>query len=243
MKKSLVLIILAAVIFSGNDAVARQGFQGGGGGFILGYMQANLDEINNQILSMGIPKFDDGFFLYGGRGFGFVNDHIRIGGMGMGGRMITSGFVPGNGSNTPDLAKEVEFSMGYGGVTLEYVYDAPYGIQVFTGGLIGWGGLSVRIAQYESALNWNGIWDNYGVNYTGDSYDLSIMLDNCLFILNPWIGAFYNILPWMGVSGQVGYFYSTASSGNWDVAGSKVLGGPDLDLSNLNFEFSILFGG
>ncbi len=242
MKNIFVLALCAVLALGASSVFARAGFSGGGGGPVIGYDTPDLGELNSQLTAMGVPKFDDGLFLYGGKGYGYINRNFRIGGMGAGGSTASSALVPGFGG-APDLAKEVTFDMGYGGVTLEYVYDAPWGIQLFAGGLIGWGGVSLRISQYDNALSWNGIWDDYHIGTTNDSNDQTITLDNSLFILNPWVGGFVKILPWMGFSGQVGYFYSKASSENWQVVGSSVIGAPDLDLSNVNFEIAIVFGG
>ena len=157
MKKSTLLLVCVSLFMFAGIADARPGFSGGGGGFVIVYQQPDLKDINNQILQMGIPELDEGFFLYGGQGYGYVNRNFRIGGMGAGGAIATSALVPGFGG-APDLAKEVEFMIGYGGVTLEYVYDTPIGLQLFGGGMIGWGGISLRVSQYENALSWSGIW-------------------------------------------------------------------------------------
>jgi len=242
MKNIFVLAICAAFLFGAGSTFARAGFSGGGGGPVIGYQTPDLGVLNSQLTAMGVPEFDNGLFLYGGKGYGYINRKFRIGGLGYGGSAVSSALVHGFGG-APDLAKEVAFDMGYGGVTLEYVYDAPFGIQVFAGGLIGWGGVSLRISQHQNALSWDGIWEDYHIGYAGDSYDLNITMDNSLFILNPWVGGFVKILPWMGFSGQVGYFYTKASSDNWGVLGSSVYGAPDLDLNNVNFEFAIVFGG
>jgi hypothetical protein len=109
--------------------------------------------------------------------------------------------------------------------------------------MIGWGGISLMIAQLENSPNWNGIWDNFDNIFTNDSNDQWIRLDNGLFILNPWVEVGRKILPWMGFTGKVGYFWSKAAGGNWTVGGSKVYGGPEIDLSNVNVEVAIIFGG
>ncbi|NQS97168.1 MAG: hypothetical protein HQ591_01820 [candidate division Zixibacteria bacterium] len=251
MKQLLVTILVVVLIFTvfTGTSLAGGGFKGGGGGPLFAYLAPDLGDLNDQIVLMGIPELDDGFWTFGGKGFGFVGKNFRIGGLGAGGVMTTSGFVPGTivGLDTiPGLVKEVEFAMGYGGVTLEYVMNTPLDVQLTAGGLIGWGGISVRISEYESSLYWSGeekgIWNNYYEDYTGDSYNLTITAENSIFILSPWIGANYKILPWMGFSGKAGYFFSKAGSGNWEVAGSKVYAAPEIELSNVYYEFAIIFG-
>ena len=237
---TLLAVVLIFTVFTGIS-LAGGGFKAGGGGPLFAYLAPDLGDLNDQINQMGIPELDDGLWIFGGKGFGFVGKNFRIGGMGAGGEMTTSGFVPGVG-DIPGLVKEVEFSMGYGGVTLEYVMNTPLDVQLVAGGLIGLGGISVRISEYASSLSWNGLWEDYHEGYTGDSYDQTVTADNSLFILSPWVGAAYKVLPWMGFSGKAGYFYSKAGSGSWEVAGSKVYAAPEIDLSNVYYEFAIIFG-
>lgn len=242
MKKLSILLAAAAMFALTNLAFAGPGFSGGGGGVTFTYIKPDLSPLNNQILQMGIPELEEGMFLFGGHGYGYVSRHFRIGGMGVGGTMSTSGFVDGVGM-IPGLVKEVQFDIGYGGVTLEYCYNTPVGIQLFAGGLIGWGGISITVSQYENSLSWNNLWENYHSYYIGDSYDQTINMNNSIFVLNPWAGAFYKVLPWMGVAGKAGYFYSTAPSGNWSTQESEIYGAPEIDLSNVSFEVSLTFGG
>ncbi len=54
-------------------AMARPGFRGGGGGFIIGYMTPDLGPINDEIsllssTSNQISGFDDGMVMFGGQG-------------------------------------------------------------------------------------------------------------------------------------------------------------------------------
>lgn len=246
MKKLVVFLAVAATLLSFGSAFARAGFSGGGGGVVFVYTSPDLGPINSMISTMGgNMKLDDGFFIYGGKGYGYINRHIRIGGMGAGGSLTTSALVPGTTGppDIPALAKEVQFDMGYGGVTLEYVTELPFDLQLFAGGMIGWGAISLRLSQYENVLSWNDIWADYGIGYPGDSYDLNNTMDCEFFALSPWVGGFYKILPWMGVSGKAGYFYAKCAEGNWTSVGSNVVGAPEIDLSNVFYEFSIMFGG
>lgn len=247
MKKALFSLFIAAlVLFSfSNLSCAGSGFRAGGGGVIFSWNSPDLGPLNREIENMGINDLDEGFFTFGGRGFGYVSRNIRIGGLGAGGNTSVSGLVPEHtveNITIPELVKEVDFSMGYGGVTLEYTRDLPFDIQLFAGGMLGWGGVSVRISQYEKSLSWGGIWGDYQQGYTGDSYDLTVTAINSIFILNPWVGVEYKVLPWMGFYGKVGYFYAIAKSGNWKVIDSKLFGAPELDLNNFNLEFAIIFG-
>jgi hypothetical protein len=207
------------------------------------YLSPDLGPLNTQIALMGIPNLKEEMFIFGGKGFGYVSRNIRIGGMGGGGEVTTDGVIEGDPTiETDDLAKEVAFSLGFGGVTVEYTYNTPLNIQLVAGGMLGWGGITVRISQFQGVPNWEGIWEDYQTGYTGDSYDLTVYMNNSIFILNPWIGAEYKILPWMGIAGKAGYFYSKASRSNWNSEGTEIFGGEEIDLSNVSFEVAIIFG-
>ncbi|MBC8204529.1 hypothetical protein ISS30_00725 [bacterium] len=163
--------------------------------------------------------------------------------MGAGGYVSTSGMTPAVG-NIPALDKEVSFSMGYGGVTLEYILDFPFEVmdgQFFIGGLIGGGGAAVNISQYAS-LSWGDIWDNYQLPNGDDKYTQTVEMSRGFFLLDPWAGIHINLLDWLAFAGKAGYFFPIADS-DWKVNDSKVFGAPDLDLDNFHFEFAVLFGG
>jgi hypothetical protein len=242
-RTSLLFIALVIILGFSSLSFARKGFGGGGGGVVFNYLSLDLGPINEQIVLTGMDEFKTGFFCYGGRGYGYVSKNMRIGGMGAGGSVTTSQYFAVT-TTTPEMVKEAEFSMNYGGVTLEYIYDAPMGVQIAAGGMLGWGGITVRIWQHSGPLSWQGIWENYNIGYSGDSYDISNTLDNSLFILSPWVEAGYKVLDWMQFTGKVGYFWSTAKSGNWSAEGSSVSGATkDVDLSNFFFGFEIMFGG
>ena len=241
MKKySIFLLSLILILGLMVDQGLAGGFRHGGGGPTFAYMMPDLDEINMQITAMQIPKLDDGFFAYGGKGFGFVGGNFAIGGMGAGGSMSTSGFVPASGE-IPGLVKEVDVELGYGGVFVEYAMNTPLKCQLLLGSLIGWGGMTVKIVQHESSLYWDGIWENYQGDTSGN-YDYTIQMDNSLFILSPWVGLTRKVLPWMGLNLKAGYFYSKAADDKWEVAGSEVFQAPDIDLGHIYYELAILFG-
>ena len=188
-----------------------------------------------------ISELDDGFVVIGGRGYGYVNRNFRIGGGGAGGWTTTSGMTPADPvNNIPALDKEITFSMGYGGVTLEYVYDLPFGLQMFGGGMIGGGGASIDIGQYESR-SWGSIWDNYQF-VDSTNYTQTITMERGFMLIDPWMGIHFNILDWMAVSGKVGYFFPLLES-DWKINDTEMFGAPDIDLANWHFDFAILFGG
>ena len=63
----------------------REPTYGGGGHFFMSYMMTDFDVLNKELVSMGIPGLSDGFYLWGGGGYGTITPRLRIGGMGAAG--------------------------------------------------------------------------------------------------------------------------------------------------------------
>lgn len=88
--KSLFAIIFATLLFSSfiysQDSQYFDAPFGGGGGYSPGWYFPNLDQVNLQMKTFGVPAFSNGgFYTSGGSGFiylGFI-PHLRVGGMGL----------------------------------------------------------------------------------------------------------------------------------------------------------------
>ncbi len=174
MKK---LIILAILLCTGSFVSAQEARYydapfGGGGGFTPGWIFPKFDEINNQLRQFGVPEFSNsGFFTTGGGGFiylGFIKN-LRVGGMGFGGSKSVSGTgsIPGlldkafiNNSLQLDLNREVDYSLGGGGVTIEYTLPFIKTFGISLGGIIGSGSMQMDIYQNSGSFSWNNFWSN-----------------------------------------------------------------------------------
>ena len=94
----------------------------------------------------------NGIFTTGGGGFiyiGFVPG-LRIGGIGYGGS--TDNLSVANGLNTETL-----YSIGGGGLTIEYTVPFIKSIGVSPGLTIGGGNISVELYQHGVNNSWNGL--------------------------------------------------------------------------------------
>ena len=89
---------------------------GGGIGYVPAWYIPNIDPINVQLSEIGMTELStSGFYSSGIAGFlyvGFVKN-LRIGGMGYGGSVSSSQTID-------NVNREVVYSLGGGGVTLEY---------------------------------------------------------------------------------------------------------------------------
>jgi hypothetical protein len=177
MKKPTILIILIVSFYSSQNIFAQEARYydapfGGGGGFTPGWIFPKFDELNKQLRQFGVPEFSSsGFFTTGGAGFiylGFIKN-LRIGGMGFGGSKSVSGSevfpdllnkTSGINSSEYILNKEVDYSLGGGGVTIEYTlpFIRTFGISV--GGVIGGGSLQLDVYQNSGSFSWNNFWND-----------------------------------------------------------------------------------
>ena len=243
--ETFILMALFILFLSPEFLSASGGFTSGGGGFGFGWLSADFSDINSEIALMGLNPVDEGVGLFGFEGFGYISDNVRVGVRFAGGGNRTSGVIPAVldvnlQELVLELVKEAVVSSGVSGLTIEYTREVPYGIQMIAGGMIGFGNVSVKISQFETPLTWTGIWDEYQTGVGG--YNLTMEASNSLFVLNPWIGAEYKLLRWMGVCVKAGYVFSTSESGDWKVNNREIFGGPKVGMSSLNFEFSVIFG-
>jgi len=236
-----ILIALFLLFLSPEFLSASGGFRSGGGGFGFGWLTADFSDLNSEIATMGLDPVDESVGLFGFQGFGYITDNVRIGIKMTGGSNRTSGATAADPTaEIPALVKEAVASSGVSGLTVEYTRNVPYGIQMIAGGMIGFGHISVRLSQFETPLTWDGIWDEYQMGAGG--YNLTMEASNSVFILNPWIGAEYKVLRWMGVMVKAGYVFATSQSSDWAVNNSDIYGGPKVGMNSLNFEFFVIFG-
>ncbi|KPL07669.1 hypothetical protein AMJ86_03485 [bacterium SM23_57] len=206
----------------------------GGGGPMFMYLGFDVPEIDVKVQELGIPALGDGMMLYGGGGFAQIVPRFRLGGMGFGGSLSTSGY------QSP-FSKEVDIGIGFGGITGEYDLLYLKRFNGYIGTMFGWGGLSISIHRSQTPANWEDIWGDYvqGTSVENASTDLN----GSLLILMPWAGARYFLTSWMAIDGRAGYFWSKIDGEDWKTNDEKVFNGPDIDLGNFYLQLSLFFGG
>ncbi|TKJ39684.1 hypothetical protein CEE37_10410 [candidate division LCP-89 bacterium B3_LCP] len=233
--KTILIITLTIIVISSPVGAAWNSFQGGAGGFSFYIVKPDLGPLNTELKALGMPQFDGYMFLYGGQGFGYVSNSLRIGGMGFGGSVSVNDIENG-------YAREAIFSMGWGGILIEYLMLEVSNFELFTGGTLGWGSVSVSLRKTDSPVSWGEIWNNY-TSQTGSGDSISSELSHSFFMIQPRVGVKYYLLDWLAVGGSIDVPILNLSSSGWSINGDNIYDAPSLDLTQPFFQFSILVGG
>jgi hypothetical protein len=194
---------------------------GGGAGFIQHYLFLDMDPINKMLVSANAAPFDgNGLVMLGGQGYGYIMllPNFRLGGQGASGTR-TSRSLQGNTRRT------VELSVGYGGVTMDYVIPIRPRVDVALGMVLGSGGMSMKITRDNGAgKDWNQIWKDFGGQ---DSvYNYSSTLEGSFFVYQPSVNVEVAVLRWLGL--RVGASYLGMAGGNWKADDQfDIIGVPD----------------
>ena len=240
MKRSIVAVLVLALlcVISPIDGAAKAleggGYTYGGGGPCFFFSRPDFGVINEETGAMGIGALGKNFIMYGGGGWGVVKKNWKIGGMGAGGSISARGKSQG-------YSRKAEFSLGFGGPTLEYACF-PFGLfEIDFGLLIAWGTMSIGLTQNAGDGTWDDIWRNYQVT-DGEADHLYTTMERDFFALYPWTGFRVKIFEWLGVGAKAGYFYPTSDAADWEVGGREVLNAPKVTLRHWIYQLSIIFG-
>ncbi|MDI6766365.1 MAG: hypothetical protein QME52_06035 [Bacteroidota bacterium] len=187
---------------------------GGAGGFTQNLLFLNLDPINEILRNSNAAPFKKNpIFLLGGQGYGYIMviPNLRIGGAGAGGSMVSEPLVTKSGNIY--ITREVEFSVGCGGVTIEYAIPIFHRLDISAGILLGGGGLTLKIMRDEGNPKiWNQIWDDFAdISISRNQYIRT--LSGSFFVYQPTLNIEYSILRWLGV--RFGVSYSGMAMADW----------------------------
>ncbi|OGU66860.1 MAG: hypothetical protein A2W30_09260 [Ignavibacteria bacterium RBG_16_36_9] len=198
--------IIFAILFCTGTMIYGQSGQffdapfGGGIGYVPAWYVPNIDPINTQLSANGMSELSSsGFYSSGIAGFlyvGFVKN-LRVGGMGYGGSISTS-------QNIEDVNREVVYSLGGGGLTLEYTLPFIKDIGVSVGAAIGSGSLELDIYRNSGDFTWEGTWEELSdPNIPSESYNRK--LKNSFWMITPSINLDYPIYRFVSLRLGVGY--------------------------------------
>ena len=204
-------------------ANSSQGKIGGGGGYTPGWLFMDLDRLNETIVAAGGTPFDGGrLLMQGGQGYAYLLlvQNLRIGGMGMSGTRSTARI-----EQSTNTRRDVELSVGYGGVTLEYTVPVVPRLDVTIGTVLGGGGMSLTIRRDRgSAREWGDIWGEMGGAQAATEF--SRKLEGSFFTYQPSLTVELALLRWLGIRAGVGYL--GMAGGSWELDGHyELLGVPD----------------
>ncbi len=197
---------------------------GGGIGYVPAWYIPNVDPINNQLNQIGMPELStSGFYSSGIAGYlyvGFVKN-LRIGGMGYGGSISTS-----------DENREVIYSLGGGGLTIEYTLPFIKNLGVSLGASIGAGNLELDIYRNSGSFSWEGTWEILSdPNVTSESYYRK--LQNSYWMFSPTINLDYPIYRF--VSLRLGAGYQITFADDWTADNDQSVSGIPSDLNGNSF--------
>jgi hypothetical protein len=235
MKKSLLLFSL--FIFSFEALPQTQQFFdspfGGGGGFTPGWTFANADDLNNMLFQANMPQVSSsGIFTTGGAGFFYIGfiPGLRIGGMGYGGSSTSkSSYTQLN----TIYKEEAVYSIGGGGVTIEYTIPFIKSVGVSLGATIGGGGIGIELYKNKDNNTWNGMFSEFAAPSASTNNNIHRTLKNNYWIIVPTLNIdipFYRFLCF-----RVGAGYNLTLGEKWKIDSDLDITGVPTTFNGKNF--------
>ena len=238
MNKLLILAIVinfTAITFPQQQKKYFDAPFGGGIGYVPAWYIPNLDPVNVELKSIGMPELStSGFYSSGGAGFiylGFIK-FLRIGGMGYGGSVSSTQTVDG-------FNREVVYSLGGGGITIEYTLPIIKDIALSVGAIIGAGTLKIQLYRNSGNFSWQGTWEEFS---SDESTSFSRTLENSYWMFTPTVNLDFPFNRFILV--RLGVGYQLAFNDDWTADNEQELKNVPSDLNaNAFFIQSGLFIG
>lgn len=197
---------------------------GGGIGYVPAWYIPNVDPINTQLY--GMPELStSGFYSSGIAGFlylGFVKN-LRVGGMGYGGSISSSQTID-------NVNREVVYSLGGGGLTVEYTLPFIKNLGVSVGAILGAGSMSLELYRNDGNFNWENIWNEID---DGQSTNISRKIKNGYWMFTPTINLDYPIYRFVSLRLGVGYQLTFADE--WTADNDQPVANIPSDLNSNSF--------
>ncbi len=163
----------------------------------------DLGPINNEISKMGLNNLSSNVFTLGGGGYAYIMlvDNLRLGGIGFGGSTSEKKLVNG-------FDKEVEYSYGLGGLTVEYTLPTNVNRFAFSvGAIIGAGSAEIDIYQNKRELPWDVVWNEVQQNGKATE-NINRKLKNSFFTFAPTLNVDIAVTRFMALRLGGGYIYT-----------------------------------
>ncbi|WP_148267606.1 hypothetical protein [Ignavibacterium album] len=233
MKNILAILIVASaahISFAQSQKFFDAPF-GGGGGFTPSFYFTNFDAINSKLAENNFPEFTNkGILTTGGGGYiyiGFIK-YLRIGGMGFGG-MVSNSFS----NSVADY--QIDYSIGGGGVTLEYTLPFIKDFGVSLGTTIGASSLTMEIFQNTQTFNWNDI-------FLPSSGNNLLRISKTSWMLSPTLNIDYPIYRFIAL--RLGAGYNFTFGGEWKSNNNQTIRNVPDNLNSKSFFIQLgIFGG
>ncbi|RKY95785.1 MAG: hypothetical protein DRQ13_06630 [Ignavibacteriae bacterium] len=221
----LIVLFLSITIYSQQNKYFDAPF-GGGLGYVPGWYIPNLDPVNSEMGTIGMPELStSGFYSSGIAGFiyiGFVK-HLRVGGMGFSGSTSSTQEV-GNEN------REVVYKLGGGGLTIEYTLPIVKDIGISVGATIGAGTMTVNVFSNNGDFNWENIWQNLE---NADSSSMNTVMDNSFWMFTPTLNLDWPVSRFVVL--RLGVGYQLTFGDKWTADNNQPLQGVPSGLSGNAF--------
>jgi hypothetical protein len=196
---------------------------GGAGGFTQNLLFMDLNPINEYLRKSRSAEFDKTpMLLLGGQGYGYIMivRNLRIGGMGAGGSLTSKSI-----DTLTNTRRNVELSVGFGGVTIEYTIPIVPRLDATIGVLLGSGSTNIRLTRNSNPNKiWDDVWDNFGTDKKIEDYTQN--LSGSFFIFQPQLNLEYAVWRWFAI--RVGVGYNGMAFGSWTLDDDyELIGVPD----------------
>jgi hypothetical protein len=250
MMKKLILIFCLLLLTTVVNSQSQQFFDspfGGGGGFTASWTFTNVSSLNNILSQTGLPLVSkSGLFTTGGAGFlyiGFVPG-LRVGGMGYGGTTSSKSTLNITTTTNQTYAglynTETDYSVGVGGLTIEYTLPFIKSVGVSIGATIGGGSTTVELYRNGYNNSWNNIFNSASIDFASDESHKT--LKNSYWLIIPTVNIdipFYRFLCF-----RIGAGYNLTLGEEWKLDNGQGISGVPSDFNGRNFfiQTGILIG-
>jgi hypothetical protein len=184
----------------------------------------------NNVLPNDFPKLNSKVvFTTGGAGFIYIGivKFLRVGGGGFGGS--TSEMVQ---SSSDNYRREVRYSMGGGGVTVEYTLPFVRSFGISIGTMIGGGSIKTEIYKNKGEFFWNDLTGEFG-NSTTESDAISRKISGSYWLISPMINIDIPIYRFVAI--RVGGGYQLSLGESWTIENDQELKGVPSDFNGNSF--------
>ena len=182
---------------------------GGAGGFTPVFLFWDVNAFNDQLPPTAAKFNKVPMALYGGSGYAYIMlmDNLRVGGMGLSGSTKSSSLI-GN------VRRDVDVTIGFGGVTIEYAVPILVRLDVVPGIMLGGGGMDITMTRDDGSFkSWGPVWNDFDLN-TG-TQNVSRKLQGSFFVYQPSVYVEFALLRWIGL--RAGVSYVGMASPTWKI--------------------------
>jgi hypothetical protein len=213
----------------------------GGGTWIPMWYQADMDDVNDLVQSLGFDALpDNGLLTQGLGGKGNIGKGWFLGGQGgwYSDSKKTAEFDIA--SNPTGYTNYMKYKMSFGGATLDKRFAIAKGVTTSFGFMLGGASQTVEVLHSNSQYNW----PTTGDLLDGNTY---AKISRSYLLVQPRAELMIHFLSWLGIRGEVGYMYGYAPRKGWKVRHMEsddyeLKGSPDTPFQGMTVSIGPWFG-